>query len=244
VGERLRKWARRHPRLTSSTTVGIGALLLLAAVGSTLFARNQQLHAVEANSALSWLASERKEAISFLSAPKVDSRLVEEGMAHCQRPVERYGVLDDPDWLNRPLASSLSPADRARLRRDLGDLLILWSQALTRRATMRQATERAQDLAATATRLDRAETCYDNSSAPRALLIARANLAQLVGETPERVAKLRASAKSIPVRTDRERLILEDLGKIDADALRRESADALRRLSADLKKITEDDPRN
>src|SRR5579884_4231195 len=41
--ERLRKWVRRHPRLTSSATVGIVAALLLAGTGTALVAVRQHL---------------------------------------------------------------------------------------------------------------------------------------------------------------------------------------------------------
>ena len=157
-------------------------------------------------------------------------------MAHCRRTVERYGVLDDPAWLDRQPASFLSSADRARLRQDLGDLLVLWAQALTWRATTRKGAERTQDLKAAASRLDRAESCFDPDSVPRALMLTRVNLARLTGMPSEGQRELHTRAESIPLRTDRERLLIEDLAQVDPDVLRR--------LSADMGTITENDPQN
>ena len=75
VRERAAKWARRHPRLTSSTTVGIIAATLLVTVGSALVVQWRQNQRTKAVDSLRWLENERKEAIAFLSAPGVDPHL-------------------------------------------------------------------------------------------------------------------------------------------------------------------------
>ena len=54
------KWARRHPRLTSSTTVGLVAtLLLLASVGSASSSDNASNQRLEALESSRWLGDER-----------------------------------------------------------------------------------------------------------------------------------------------------------------------------------------
>src|SRR5262249_29455263 len=39
ITERMRKWGRRHPRLTSSTTASLAAAALLVIIGTALFGR-------------------------------------------------------------------------------------------------------------------------------------------------------------------------------------------------------------
>src|SRR5262249_49833987 len=59
--ERLRKWGRRHPRLTSSGTVAVAAALLLAVVGATLAGVHAHLRATR-EQLQSAQAEERKRA--------------------------------------------------------------------------------------------------------------------------------------------------------------------------------------
>ena len=92
------------------------------------------------------LGDERRQAVALLTIPDDDPALVEEGLGLCRAAAGRYGVLDGPAWLDRPLAAALPPADRARLRGDLGDLLVLWARALTRRAAAEEGRPRSLDL--------------------------------------------------------------------------------------------------
>jgi tetratricopeptide (TPR) repeat protein len=182
------------------------------------------------------LGNERKEAIALLRTPEVDAVLVAEGLAHCRRAVDRYGALDDTSWLDRPLASFLSSADRIQLRQDMGDLLVLWAQALTRRATTRKGQDRAEDLGAAAKRLELAESCFSAGAFPRTLLLTRANLERLKWDRTDRERELRNLAQKIPLLTDPGRLPIEDPDEIDPDLLRR--------MSAGTEALTERDSQN
>jgi tetratricopeptide (TPR) repeat protein len=215
--ERAGKWARRHPRLTSSTSVGLVAAVLLLALGATFLVRNRHFQSLEAATAYRWLGDERKEAIAFLTMPAIDRGQIEEGLLHCRRAVDRYGVLDDPNWSDRSLAASLPPADRARLRQDLGDLLLLWAQTLMDRSSGSEGDARVRTLNEAADRLDRAASCFGPEASPRALLLARADLERArVGDT-ETQRQLRARALSMPLPADPRRVLLEDPKLIDSD---------------------------
>jgi serine/threonine protein kinase/regulator of sirC expression with transglutaminase-like and TPR domain len=206
--ERLGKWARRHPRLTSSTMVGLIATTLFLGGGSALVVRHWQYQRAAAAASYRSFGDERRQAAALLTVPFVDPTPAEEGLGLCQDAAERYGVLGDRYWLDRPLAAFLPQADRIRLREDFGDLLILWAQALTRRAATRDGHARSDDLEAAALRLEQAEGCYGAGAGPRALLLARADLAALDGRGDAEVRRLRAAAAAVPLRTDRERLLV------------------------------------
>ncbi len=207
--ERASKWARRHPRLTSSTTVAVvaGALLMGVASGFVVL-RGQYQRTVAAESSRR-LVEERSQAVALLSIPELDSTLVEEGIGLCRVAVERYGVLTHHSWLSHPLAASLSEGDRDRVRRDLGDVLILWVRALIQRASLKDGSRRADDLAQASVRLDRAEACYDQGASTRDLALARAELARVSGKGQGEVRRLVEVAEAIPPRDGIDRLMID-----------------------------------
>jgi tetratricopeptide (TPR) repeat protein len=237
VRERAGKWLRRHPRLTSSTTVAVIAAVLLAGLGSALAVRHGELRKAEAIESRRRLDEEWPRVVALLTTPNVDPALAEEGLAICKGAAARYRVLDDPAWLDRPLVASLPPPDRAELRRDLGDLLVLWAETLSRRAASAQGQDRSNDLAAAADRLDRAEACFGRDGVSRALVLARAELARLARRPHDEVRRLREAAEATPLRNDRERLLV-DPDRVDPDLRRR------LRSGSRMESITERDPRD
>jgi len=204
--ERLAKWGRRHPRLTSTTTVGVAAAVLLLAAGSGLAALHRHYRSVEAAGSFRRLAEERREVVALLADPDAQPAQVRAGVEACRLAVDRYRVLDDPGWLARPLASGLPPDDRARLREAIGDVLVRWARALTWRAGAPGGPGLPAGLAEAGRRLDIAEACYGPGAVPRGLVLARAELARRSGRGPDEVRRLLDRAGSIPLRTPRERL--------------------------------------
>ncbi len=207
--ERAGKWARRHPRLASSTTVAVVAAALLMGVASAFFVLRGGYERAVAADSFRKLVDERSQAVALLTTPELDPTLIEEGMSLCRVAVKRYGVLENRSWLSHPLAATLSRADRDRVRRNLGDILILWSRALIQRASSKTGPSRADDLAAASTRLDRADGCYDPNTVPRDLALARADLARVSGKSRGEVRRLLETAEAIPPRDDVDRLMIE-----------------------------------
>src|SRR5206468_124952 len=96
--ERARKWARRHPRLTSATSVAGLAAGLLLALGLLFVVRGARLARLEAaDSYQQFRADVRAAQVLFLDAPTGQTRL-EAIAAACRRALERYQVLDGPAW--------------------------------------------------------------------------------------------------------------------------------------------------
>ncbi|MCA1686885.1 MAG: serine/threonine protein kinase, partial [Planctomycetia bacterium] len=97
--ERAGKWARRHPRLTSSSALAAFSVMLIAGVVAGYADRQRRFGPVEAAHALRRLADDHETASVLLLDPGVDAAREEEGAAVCRRALERFGVLDSPAWL-------------------------------------------------------------------------------------------------------------------------------------------------
>ena len=168
--------------------------------------------------------------------PQEDPALVEEGLAHCRRALERYDVLGDPAWADRPLVSSLPVADRGRVRRYLGELMILSAQARIREAGEPGSTRGSAGLTEAALCLDRAEACFEPAHVPRPLLLARADLLRLQGRAGDEEGRLRARAESLPPEADADQLLFEDPERLDSEQRLR--------LVGQLDRLAESDPQN
>jgi serine/threonine protein kinase/tetratricopeptide (TPR) repeat protein len=206
--ERLGKWARRHPRLTSATSVGIVSACLLAALGAGLLARQRHVRQLEARDSLSRLSDEVRQADVLLGSRDADPHQVEEGVALCRDVVGRFHVLEDQSWWSSPLVRSLPDNDRRRLREDVGWVLFLWARAVGWRAQSEPDAARRSELVRSALRMNTvAEGAFDQGSPPRAWWFQRADLEQLAGRGDES-QRLRRRAESVPPGTPKERLLL------------------------------------
>src|SRR5262249_29787198 len=75
AAERLRKGARRHPRLASCRTVTVLAVAVVVGLGAALFARSHRLAGLEAEAQLRAFRSELHEARLLLAAGPEDGSL-------------------------------------------------------------------------------------------------------------------------------------------------------------------------
>jgi serine/threonine protein kinase/tetratricopeptide (TPR) repeat protein len=205
--ERLGKWARRHPRLTSSTSVGIVSACLLLAVSMAFLARQGHLRRLEAADSFRRLSDEVRQADVLLGSRDADPRQVDEGIALCQKAVGRFRVLEDPRWPSSSLVTLLSQNDRRVLREDVGWLLFLWTRAVAWRAETTTDPARRAEQVGLALRLNTlAEGSFGRANAPRAWWLQRADLEHLSGR-PDEARRLRERAGSAPAETPRERLL-------------------------------------
>ena len=203
--ERLGKWARRHRRQTSMTTLVLLAAGLLAAVTGGFVVRQRHLARLEAADSSHRLAAQVRHAEYLLGSRDAPPGQIEEGIALCRRTLAHYAVLDDPSWTARPAVALLPAGDRDRLRQDIGHLLLIDARAVTWQA------ESAADPARRAECLERASHLIDRSGAilgesvpSRALLLQRSDLARLAGREDD-ASRLRQQALSVPPRTTADR---------------------------------------
>ena len=208
--ERVRKWTRRHPRVSSSTVVGILAALVILAVAGALMLRVRHLGRLKAEqeaqqTGLEAAATLRRlhhdlraiEALLGSHIPELEREQQDEGMALARGLLDRYRVLESADWQETPLVAALAPEQRQQLREEMGELLLLLAGASARRAQ--------PDLALRLSAL--AEGCYPADAVPPALWRQRAELARSVGRDDEAGRLLERSEKTRAL-TPRDRYLL------------------------------------
>jgi serine/threonine protein kinase/Tfp pilus assembly protein PilF len=133
--ERVRKWARRNPKLTSAAAVGTatGLLVALAAGGAAIAYDRQQ--AAHCRAAL----LDHREAVQDARLAAVRGERgrpdVEAQLAALVAVPARYAAApQSDDWLSSPAVRRLSEADRATVRREVGEAFLLQAAANARLA--------------------------------------------------------------------------------------------------------------
>ncbi|HEY1377014.1 MAG TPA: serine/threonine-protein kinase, partial [Gemmataceae bacterium] len=126
--ERLRKWARRHPRLTSGTSVAALAVVALAAVGVGGFALYGEVQRRRATDGLRQFDADYDHVRPRL-VRSVDGDRPADAIGEARNAVATYGVFERPDWQAGPLVSRLPAAEQDRLRGRVGEVLFLMTQA-------------------------------------------------------------------------------------------------------------------
>jgi tetratricopeptide (TPR) repeat protein len=156
--ERVRKWFRRHPRLTSSVTVATVAAGLLAGVAWSLTGIRRNLEAAQEQLETAQ-AAERKRAfeagtqraLCLVNTTADMQDHLRQGSKACRDTLALYGVLDRANWQERPEWRRLEPEDRLRLGEDTRELLLLLAWTVVRESPAKEGLGRALAL------LDRAE---------------------------------------------------------------------------------------
>jgi serine/threonine protein kinase/tetratricopeptide (TPR) repeat protein len=199
--ERLGKWARRHRRLTSMTTLVMIAAGVLAVVTAGFLVRQRSLARLEAAVNSHRLGEEVREVDFLLGSRDAPSGQIEEGLTLCRRVLGHYHVLDDPAWAGRPAVALLRPDERDRLRREIGHLLLINARALIWQAeSTKDSAQRAGRLELATLLNDRAGVALGEAAPSRALLLQRSDLARLAGREDE-ASRLRQQAETVPPRT-------------------------------------------
>jgi tetratricopeptide (TPR) repeat protein len=195
--EQVRKWLRRHPRLTSSGSVVTVAALVLAALGAALFGVRQhlqqtreQLNDAQAREREQTYADGTVRALCLVNTASDLHEHLPQGVAVCEQTLGLYGVLDRTDWQAHTAWERLPPAAQRRLAEDTRELLLLLAWARVRlgagdKETLRQA------LAL----LDRAEAVRGLEPS-KALCRDRADYLSQLGEA-ERARSARAEAERL-----------------------------------------------
>jgi serine/threonine protein kinase/Tfp pilus assembly protein PilF len=204
VRERFGKWARRHPRLASSTSVAVLAVVLMLGLGGAFAWRGERLARLEAAESFRHFREELSQAqVAFLDAAtgQADARELE---ASCRRPLDRYQVLDDPSWQRAAALRRLPPEDQERVRAGAGELLFLLAAFPPAPADDSAGDDRRRR---SLELNSRAIACYPEGVAPAALLRQRAALERQAGREAE-AARLTSQAEATPPRTPRDHCLL------------------------------------
>jgi serine/threonine protein kinase/Tfp pilus assembly protein PilF len=251
TAERARKWARRHPRLTSSASVAILAAVLLAGTAAAAAAAvagvRRHLEAAQADLDASRALEHRRayergtqEALCLVNATPAlpeQARANEEhtrrGLAVCERTLGIYQVLDRPDWEQQPDWLRLAPEDRRRLAEDTRELLLLLAFARVQRAP-----DSADVLRDALGLLDRAEAVGGLEPSP-ALAEARATYLARLGDADGAARARQEAGRRKPVSARDHYLLAMSYAHDPTDR-----AAALARALAELAEAVRLDPRH
>jgi len=200
--ERARKWARRHPRLTSSGTVAVMALLLLLSGAGTAAYARERTRDLEARGRFADHQIAFRDAQSFLDDSIRSTHHLEEGLAKLRAVLNGYGVPEDTEsgdeWQTAANVRYLSEADRDRVRGDIAETFFLMAQVTIAKApTIPDVKEQERQLNLAAKWNTLAER-YGRDRLPRAVLEQRAKIATLRHQ-PAEAQRLRTEAESIPL---------------------------------------------
>ena len=202
--ERIQKWTRRNPRLTSAALVALIAGVLLSAAGVALANIREHLAGTRAELGTAQ-ARERKQAhekgtagsLCLVNTTFDSPEHLRQGVAACERTLAVYGGLDGETWHEHPDWQLLAPDERTRMREDTRELMVLLAAARVRLVPTDPTTLR-EALAL----LDRAENIVDLPPS-RALWLERARYLDALGEAGPALASARR-AEQIPVASARE----------------------------------------
>jgi serine/threonine protein kinase/Tfp pilus assembly protein PilF len=223
--ERLTKWARRHPRLTSSLSLLTAALVVIGLMATGLYARNARIERLEAAEAAQAIEIERLEAaekaqgerfravetsralddtlraVRFrLSARPSDPQEVGATVGGCEAALARYGLPGDSAWAARPTFGALLPDEQRRVRAQLAEACVLLARgtALTAKPGDGEAEQlgRAAEWNALAERVSGVD-------APRVVWEQRAAILRRLGKAEE-ADRAAERAKEAPLQTARD----------------------------------------
>jgi serine/threonine protein kinase/tetratricopeptide (TPR) repeat protein len=195
--ERVRKWARRHPRLVSSASVALAASLLLLAGGTAyvgarhhLRTTQEELTAAQDRDVLRAFEEGTNKALCLVNTTTDVPDYLRQGAEVCQKTLALYGVLDQDNWQQGAQWQRLAPEDRLRVAEDTRELLQLlaWARVRARPGdpeTLRQALEL----------LSRAGV-VEGLGSSRALLEDRAHYLEQLGDL-EQAQAFRAEASQV-----------------------------------------------
>jgi len=201
--ERTRKWARRHPRLASLTTVALLTNLVLCGIVGWALLRGQRLAQLEAQETLNRFRENARTVQFLLNARSLDRDQLDEGIELGRQALANYQVLGNATWQEQPALRHLSVANQAKLRTELQDLLLLLARANLLRAAARDATSKEKQLGTARDLNNLAEALAEDAAVSQALLAQRAELLKLLGQ-PEEAARLHRRAEQTPLRTPRD----------------------------------------
>jgi serine/threonine protein kinase/Tfp pilus assembly protein PilF len=146
--ERVQKWLRRHPRVTSAGPVCAAAVLLLLGAGvavaklsiaataarSSLVKTEDELEEAQARHTKRAFEAGAKRALFLVNTTNDLEDHLRRGLAVCEDTLGLYGVLDRTDWQEHPHWRRLGQDDRRRLAGDVRELLLLLAGARVRLA--------------------------------------------------------------------------------------------------------------
>jgi serine/threonine protein kinase/Flp pilus assembly protein TadD len=196
VGERVKKWARRHPRLSSSACLGTLAAVLLVATAGLAGYQHQRRMGLEARENWSGFRDESMQfQLSLTGLPEDDNKPLAESVEKGRKALGRYPSPSDPTWARSSQVKHLSEAEQKQLREEVGTLLLMLAHATRRSSADHTSFEEALRLN------EQAEGCFSPAEVPAGVWSQRAELLDHLGRADE--AKVLRERPTVPLTSAR-----------------------------------------
>jgi tetratricopeptide (TPR) repeat protein len=208
IRERTRKWARRHPKLTSNLSLGLATAILFVlciagySIHESRLARERAeaanlLDRSNAQITLRLFEDDVREGRYLLTARAMEPSAVEAGIARFEAALARYGLPGDDGWENRAEFQALPGDEQQRVRNQLAQSCLLLARGYSLR--VRPGTDGEASLK-DAIQLNELAVKLTRESAPRAAWDQRAEVLHRLGRN-EDAGRAAGKAKDTPLAT-------------------------------------------
>ncbi|MFO0806220.1 MAG: protein kinase [Gemmataceae bacterium] len=209
IRERFRKWVRRHPRLSSTSTVAAVSVVLLVALAGSLYAVRERSRTFEARVSLGEHDRDLKSIHEWLGDRNQSRESLDRGLQLCRAALARY---DAPLEEAAPRSDSrlmryLAAEDRSRVKEDLGEVFYFMSKSAAHRAEMSLAPGEREVHLKDAVRWNMLAETWGRDRIPRAVREQRADLCRLTGDEAA-AREWRDQAAATPPGSPRDRYLL------------------------------------
>ncbi|MCY2963258.1 MAG: tetratricopeptide repeat protein, partial [Planctomycetota bacterium] len=123
--ERLRKFARRHPRMTSGGTVLTFAVGIMGLLGAMWLVREERLRELEAATVFADFELRAADAKVATLVPDLTPGERVDELDRVRQLLAVYGVQEKKDWHLRPVYRNLTTPQRSQVDREIQHLLFL-----------------------------------------------------------------------------------------------------------------------
>lgn len=199
--ERIRKWTKRHPWVTSHITIATTAACILTASGYAVTQYYQKSARLEAEIASRNLIQEVNESQFLLYIDHKDKPRILEGLNRAKTAIAVYGLPDDQNWKSRSAFSSLNEKERVTTQSELADACLLIGRAYGLLASFDE-TNRSDHINH-AIRFNKLAESISDKDVSRNVYVQRTTLMRLANRQAEAVESKRL-AEQVPMRTARD----------------------------------------
>lgn len=155
--ERGAKWSRRHPRATSSTTIGAVAFGTLLAVGGAGWKVRDHLETSAARLHFQQFTKLFRTAQLELNVMSASAGTLDRGVGSAERALAAYEVDRTEQWITRPRVMRLPVSEQKQLLEQVAELIELRERVRVLNQTNLAGPERLKNLETAVSWLDAAE---------------------------------------------------------------------------------------
>ena len=207
VRERVTKWGRRHPRLSSNLSLATAAAIVIALLCTGLYSRELRVERYKAEAALhegrvaARALDDDVRAAHYLLNSRVDDPLqIGAGIAQCESALARYGLPQDEAWDRNPTFLALPADEQQRVRGRLAEGCVLLARGY---GLLARPGENEPEQVQRAVRMSELAELVTGGETPRAVWEQRASLFRRRG-MESNADQAAARAGSAPLRTGRD----------------------------------------